>query len=403
MLAGPSPQGALLDSPRSSGVVVAFAGGGTGGHLYPALALAEAIQARVAAARFVFFATGRAIDRRILGSVACEVVAQPVRPPSVRPWRWPGFLNAMRLSRAACRRSFDGERPDVVVGTGGFASVPALLEARRQGIPTVVFNPDVLPGRANRLLSRRADLFVAQWEDTRVHLSPRVRFRALGCPIRASFLDGERRAGIDRFELDADRRTLLVTGASQGARTINEAMMANLRWLAGREDWQVLHLTGDSDYETVLAAYRETKVRSVVLRFTDHMADAMAAADLIVARAGASTLAEITAVGRASILLPYPYHRDQHQLANARVLVRRSAARLVEDRKDVSANGAALRDALESLMDDEAALRSMAAAARRIGSRDAAARLADEVLTLARPAQAPGPCEMLEAMCQPAR
>jgi UDP-N-acetylglucosamine--N-acetylmuramyl-(pentapeptide) pyrophosphoryl-undecaprenol N-acetylglucosamine transferase len=175
-------------------------------------------------------------------------------------------------------------------------------------------------------------------------------------------------------------------------------VLANLPFLLTRDDWQILHLTGHTDYEEVNEAYKRVRqsrdgkgLRATVLAFTEQMADALAAADLVVARAGASTLAEITAIGRASILMPYPHHRDQHQRANARCLVRASAARIVHDEIDAAVNGASLRVVLEQLMGDEASRESMAAAARRLGRGHAAAQIADYIAGLAdlRAAQPP--------------
>jgi UDP-N-acetylglucosamine--N-acetylmuramyl-(pentapeptide) pyrophosphoryl-undecaprenol N-acetylglucosamine transferase len=255
------------------------------------------------------------------------------------------------------------------------ASVPAVLTAIREGIPTAILNPDALPGRANRYLAPRVDAVFAQWDLTKSRLS-RANVVVTGCPVRSAFLAADRTAGIARFGLDSARRTLLVTGASQGARTINDAILANSDFLSRIDGWQILHLTGESDYQRVQSGYCERKVQAAVISYTDHMAEALAAADVVVSRAGASTLAELTALGRASILMPYPYHRDQHQMANARCLEEHGAAMVVKDTTNVTTNAPALATALNAVLTDRAARETMAQAAAGLGRPNAADSIA---------------------------
>jgi UDP-N-acetylglucosamine--N-acetylmuramyl-(pentapeptide) pyrophosphoryl-undecaprenol N-acetylglucosamine transferase len=190
-----------------------------------------------------------------------------------------------------------------------------------------------------------------------------------------------------------------VTGASQGARSINEAVIVNLDWLESLPDWQILHLTGEKDHADTAHAYGKRSITGAVVPYTDHMAEALNAADLVISRAGASTLAEITAVGRPSILMPYPYHRDQHQLANANCLAHASATRIVGDAIDPAINAPALRSALEELMTDDDAREAMAAAARRIGHPDAASDVVEHVLRLIENASVIHARESVEATC----
>jgi len=384
---------------RATGPLYAFAGGGTGGHLYPAIAIADAIRRHVPDARFVFFGTQRPIDDRILSRVDCDIVRQTLPALSSMPWRWPSIYLGLRRSAGLCRTRFELDPPAVVIGTGGMASVPAVREAHRLGIPTAILNPDALPGRANRHLAGIADVVFAQWEDTVDHYPRGTDVRVLGCPIRPGFDRTLRESGIARFELRLDRKTLLVTGASQGARSINEAVVANLDLVELLPDWQILHLTGEKDHPDTAAAYRTRSIAAVVIPYTDYMADALSAADLVISRAGASTLAEITAVGRPSILMPYPYHRDQHQLANAKCLARVSAARIVHDAIDPAINGPALRSVLEELLIGDVAREVMASAARSIGRGNAAADIAEQVLRLAEKPGMERARESVEATC----
>jgi len=361
-----------------------FAGGGTGGHLYPPLAVAFAIRERLPRSRIAFHCTHRPIDRRILESTGFEVIPQDVQALRIgKPWTYPSFMAAWIAARRACRRAFQEHRPAMVLGTGGFASGPPVVEAHRAGIPTALLNPDVVPGRANRYLASRTDAVFVQWDESLRWFGGHRHVRVTGCPVRVDFRRAERAAGIAVFGLEPERKTLLVTGASLGARTINEAVVALRDELAMRADWQILHITGTADYEGVVAAYSGHSLVAKVLAFTDRMAEAVAAADLVVARAGASSLAEITALGRPAVLMPYPHHRDRHQEANACVLTQRGAACLVRDRANARENAAALGRELLQLMGDAPAVVRMAEAARRLGRPDAAEVVAEEVLGLA--------------------
>lgn len=399
-----------------------FAGGGTGGHLYPALAVAEAIRRRRPDARFTFFGSNRSIDSRILGQVKGETVCQVLDPLSLRPWRWPRIYSRFRSAKELCREHFIVDRPAMVVGTGGLASVPAVLAAAEMGIATAILNPDAVPGRANRYLASKVDAVFAQWDVTRKFLS-RLNVIVCGCPVRPEFrppdsaggfvavgcemphFDSEARQSreINPFGLDQTRRTVLITGASQGARTINDAVVSIADRIAGLHNWQILHLTGEQDYERVRRRYAEIGASAVVIAYTDQMAAALADADVVISRAGASTLAELTAIGRPSILLPYPYHRDQHQLANARCLADAGAATIVRDSVDADKTGPALWAALEPLLSDDRRRATMARSAASIGRPDAAESIADRLLQMSGRMNATGHGEALKATCSATR
>ena len=394
-----------------------FAGGGTGGHLFPALAVVDELRALAAGTSDAegatrhgidvsFLCTPRPIDAQVLGAAQIEAIRQPVKPFTVRPWRWPAFWSAWRASLAHCRTLFRARRPAAVVGAGGYASGPAVRVALDEGIPTFLLNPDAIPGRANRYLAGHkamAGIF-AQWEVTRKHLPASAPVAVTGCPVRRAFheADGRDRGELLRsFELDPDRRVLLVTGASQGARTINEAMIAlaeTLDW----DGWQILHLAGQADVERVSAAYGQAFRRrhgtARVLAFTDRMGEAMAAADLVISRAGASTLAELLVLGKPSILLPYPYHRDHHQRRNAEVLAEAGAAVLIDDAREVPLNRVRLEAALGPLLKDDAQRDAMARSARSLAQPESGRRIAQRLLEAGR-ASLESACELCG--CEP--
>lgn len=390
-------------STEPTGLLFAFAGGGTGGHLYPAIGVAAAIRERLPDARFVFFGTQRAIDQQILETVDCGLVRQTLSPLSAKPWRWPAMMRDLRASHRVCRDFFGTDVPSVVIGTGGLASVAPVREADRAGIPVAIFNPDAIPGRANRHLAARASVVFAQWSDTTRHYPKSIRVEVTGCPVRPAFQAADRQAGIEHFGLDPARKTLLVTGASQGARTINEAVLACADFVAESGDWQILHLTGKNDHEFVSQGYLGRGVLAKVVAYTENMADALAAADLVISRAGASTLAELTALGRASVLLPYPFHRDQHQWANALCLSEGGAARIVRDSIDANVTAPALRSALSELLGSDDRREQMSVAAARLGRLDAADVIAEKLLDLAGRHQVVRTSETMEAICTASR
>ena len=350
-----------------------FAGGGTGGHLFPGIAVADALRRADPEAGITFFTTTRALDRELLDPTAYAQIEQPVRPATLKPWKLPGFWFAWRASVATARTFLRDRQPHAVLGLGGYAAGPAVVAARRLGIRTAILNPDAVPGRANRYLARLADLVVLQWELSRKHFSTAVNCQTLGCPIRSAFSEAQCAAGRQQFGLDPDRPVLLATGASQGARTVNRTMYHVWPKFAEKHpDWQLLHLSGPADEDEARAAYGRCGAASAhVVAFTHEMWLALAAADAVVSRAGASTLAELTALGKPAVLLPYPYHRDQHQRANAQVLVDAGAAILVDDQRSGELNSVPVLAALERVA-APGMQQTMAAAARRLGRPSAA-------------------------------
>lgn len=358
-----------------------FAGGGTGGHLFPGLAVAEALRAGDPRAEITFLTTTRALDRELLGRTTFTRIEQPVRPFTLHPLRVVGFWwswnKSVRRARAILKRT----RPRAVLGLGGYAAGPPVVAAHSLGIRTATLNPDARPGRANRYLARHVDLVVLQWDVSRAYFRAGTKCATFGCPIRSEFRSASREEGRGRFGLESERPTLLVTGASQGARNVNRAMQHVWpRFAARHPNWQLLHLTGRSDEDETRTAYTAAGAAATVVAFTYEMWLALAAADTVVSRAGASTLAELTALGIPSILMPYPYHRDRHQYANAHALVDNGAALLVEDRCDPEANAGALLDALERLTDPT--IRSATGrAARQLSRTDAADAVAHWMAT----------------------
>ncbi len=369
-----------------SGEIYIFAGGGTGGHLYPALAVAGELIARRGGARIVFACSNRAIDRRILGPLPHAIVPQPVRPFPSRPLGWLGFAAAYATSALLARRMVLDLRPAAVLGLGGFAAGPVVSRASAAGVPVGLLNPDAVPGKANRLLARRADVIFTQFASTAETFPPKLRgrVRCVGCPVRAGLAGGEKAEAVAHFGLRADRRTLLVFGGSLLAESLSLAVAELADDLADlAEQWQLLHVTGSPRAEQMHSDLAGRGVSVVTLGYCDRMDLAYAAADVALARAGAVTVAELAATGTPAVLMPYPYHADQHQRLNAAALVEAGAAVICDDVKAPAANADNLRRTLLPLLRDTAALDKMRATAANLAPNQPAAAAVAEWLAAA--------------------
>ncbi len=356
-----------------------FAGGGTGGHLAPAVAVAERITELDATARVLFLCTERAIDRRFLAPTSYGTVAQPIRPmPGKNLAAWPAFLLRWRRSLKMARRILRDVRPAAVLGLGGFAAGPMARVASGR-VRTGLLNPDAIPGKANRYLAGRVDAIFTQFDISAERFGDSVgsKIRRVGCPVRRAMVGVDRAAAVKSLALDPNRRTLAVMGGSLGAESVNKAVPAAMDMLSARADrWQVLHITGPGKAAETEQVYRAAGVGCVVMDFCDEMGSVYAAADILIGRGGANTVAELTATGTPGVLMPYPWHADRHQAYNAAAMVDAGAAILIDDAVDPVVNAGRLTEALSGVLDDEAALGRMAAAAAAEGAGDAAEAVA---------------------------
>lgn len=361
---------------------IVFAGGGTGGHLYPGLAIAEALGPE---AGVVFACSDRAIDARILREAGVRFEVIPAKPSAFRPRGFLRFIRAWGPSVRAARRLIRSRPGSVVVALGGFVAAPVVRAARVEGCPVVLVNLDAVPGRANRMIARSADRIVTAAPETEFgweRIPPIVRAGAIASESQA--------ACRGRLGLAPEARTLLVTGGSQGAKSINDLMIALATGHAGAfKGWQVLHQAGRGEEGPVRAAYVRAGIPHVVLELISRMDLAWGAADLALGRAGAGTVGEVWANRVPSILMPYPYHRDAHQRANAVPLAEAKSGgepgAMVEiDRVDLAANLGGAGAALLALMGDAARRERMRESLRGLGPADGAARIAGIIREFAR-------------------
>lgn len=363
-----------------------IAGGGTGGHIYPALAVARSLRARHDAAELGWIGGHRGLEASIVPAAGI-----PFQRLALRSLRSVGLdvhalLDPLRLGASIPQAAaiLTRERPAAIFTTGGYVAIPVLLAAAPLGIPVVLWDGNVIPGRSVRATARLADVIAVSFEATCEALASAassVPCYLTGTPIRdTSAVDRE--AARARLGIPAGLRVMLIFGGSQAVHRFNAAVAEALPRLVERV--AVVHVTGDDGYaaalagrESLSAATRDRYLPFPFLR--DDMLTALAAADLVVGRAGSSTLAEVTALGLPIVVVPYP-HAAGHQVANARQLVDAGAARLIEDAAFDA--GALLRAA--ELLDDPAAHLEMSAAARALGRPGAADAVADLVLAAAR-------------------
>jgi UDP-N-acetylglucosamine--N-acetylmuramyl-(pentapeptide) pyrophosphoryl-undecaprenol N-acetylglucosamine transferase len=295
-----------------------------------------------------------------------------------------GFWRGWRQTQDMVRHLIKDRAPVAVLGLGGYAAGVAVKLAGANKIPAAILNPDVIPGSANKYLMRYASAVCCQFEATRDHVASQhhPKLRVTGCPVRDDIGTSRREEALKRLGLERRLHTLVVTGASQGALTVNEAVLESLRKVK-LQGWQILHLAGKEHAEAVRAGYRELEADAVVVDFTPAMADVWAVADLAIARSGASTCAELTTCGVPSILMPYPFHKDMHQRANAKVLENANAAMILDDHKDRKANAARLVPLLQSLLYDATRRQTMAANAHKLAHPAASDAVATTLLDLA--------------------
>jgi UDP-N-acetylglucosamine--N-acetylmuramyl-(pentapeptide) pyrophosphoryl-undecaprenol N-acetylglucosamine transferase len=345
---------------------VILAGGGTGGHVIPALAIAQELKSKFGA-EVIFIGTPRGIETRLVPQAGFEL-----RLVEVGPLNKVSFTRRLRtlfdLPRGllACRRMLRQFRPDVVIGVGGYASGPAMLAAIIGGVPTIAFEPNLMPGFANRRVARWVTAAAVQFEESCRWFGGKCH--VTGVPVRAAFFQVPPRG-------EGEPPSLLVFGGSQGARAINRAVCDALPELRRRlPGLAIAHQTGEREFETVRSAYSAAGVEADVRPYIEDMAGAFSGADVLLCRSGASTVAEVAAAGKAAIFIPFPHAADDHQRRNAEALVSKNAAVMLPESELTPAR---LAETIVSLFADRARLRQMSSAARALSRPDATRAIAE--------------------------
>lgn len=359
-----------------------FAGGGTGGHIYPAAAVAEKIARLDPAAKIHFFTSQRDIDRHVLSKTGFTYTPLPAVGLSARPdklWRFCKlFFSSSKIASDAIRSSPN----PVVIGIGGYVAAPVCWAAHKLKIPVVLLNVDIVPGRANKLIARWAKQIFVQFDETADYFGRhKNKVSVVGCPLRGTFENPNPERAKAGLGLDKNKRTLLITGASSGSQNINRTVCSLLDKLSDfANDWQIVHLTGKANFDEVTAKYAEAAIKHKVIDYYDDMADLLSASDLLIGRSGAVSVAEYAAAAVPSICMPYPYHKDMHQYLNAGKLVEAGAAVIVDDVGDDKDRREWLWEELEPILKDDKARLQMKQACKLVARIDAAQKIVEALL-----------------------
>jgi UDP-N-acetylglucosamine--N-acetylmuramyl-(pentapeptide) pyrophosphoryl-undecaprenol N-acetylglucosamine transferase len=354
----------------SAGHCYLFAGGGTGGHLTPGLAVAAELRSLDPDCRVAFVGSERMLEKRLVAAEGHEHIVLPVESSATlrrNPLRfalrnWAALRNARDL--------IESHKPRAVIGLGGFASVPTVLAATRRKVPTLILEQNTIPGRATRFLARRATAVCTSFTETAQSLPAGVRVVCSGNPMRAAI------AALSQHQPDPvapGKPTLLILGGSQGAEGLNDAVVAMLlKQLPQLAGLMIVHQTGAGQHDQIVAAYRAAGLPHIVRTFFEDLPERYVRATLVISRAGATTLAELACAGCPAILLPYPHAAGNHQLANARVFEAAGAAIVVQHGHLPSETMGWLTTVVSSLVVDRSRQASMREAMRRLARPNAA-------------------------------
>lgn len=366
---------------------IIVSGGGTGGHIYPAITLINEIKRRERSAEFLYVGTSAGLEADIIpkenipfATVNIQGFERHLTP--VNLWRavkaGVGTLEAMNIVRKFS--------PDVAIGTGGYVCGPILLASSLLGIPTLIQEQNAVAGITNKLLGKFATKVAAGTTEA-VKAFPAEKTVYTGNPIRHEVMEAKREQGLKELGLRPDRLTVLVSGGSRGARSLNNAMLEVIDKYAGNDRVQILHVTGSLGYDDVISQLESRGIdhenfsNISVAPYLYNMPLALAAADLAIFRAGAIGIAELTARGIPAILVPYPYAAENHQEHNALAVVKGGGGRMILDKE---LTGDKLLEVMEELLSDEKKLKQMAKASRKLGRPQAAKEIVDMVMGIAR-------------------
>lgn len=361
---------------------ILIAAGGSGGHIFPAVALAEELRLKDPSADILFVGSDKALDRRIFKKEGFKYyLLSANKLPYKVSFNTLLFLLQLLIDIFKSLMIVMRYKPEAIVGFGGYVSAPVIAAAYILRVPRMVHEQNAVPGRANAILFRFVDRIAVSFEETKGNLGAYVNKAVFtGNPIRASLLKDDKAGNIKKLGLDLQKFTILVIGGSQGAHNLNRAFLKSLSQMNEdtRRSLQIIHITGVADYGWANAAYEKLSVEYRVHSFLDRIEEAYSASDLIVTRSGASAIFEIAYFGRPMILIPYPFALS-HQSENARIFSAKGAA-IEIDEKDLSSD--LMKDRIEGLLKDRNKLSEIGESARRMSVPDSSAFLAQMVLNI---------------------
>ena len=363
---------------------IMISGGGTGGHIYPALTIYKTLETMVDA-NFLYIGTERGLESRIVPKEGIPFTTLPVQGLQ-RKLSLDTLVTAGKTLSSLWKANqlISDFKPDIVIGTGGYVCGPLLLAAALRGIPTLIQEQNVVPGITNKILSRFVDVVAVGYEEATPHFPSAKKVIYTGNPVRPSVVTANREEARVYFGLQDDQTAILVAGGSRGARSINTAMQAVHEHYKGREDIKIIHATGTDEYRRVCEGLgiQEGDVYSStshIVPYLDNMDTAMAASDMAIFRSGAIGLAELAVRGIPSILIPYPYAAADHQTFNAKAFVDAGASTMIVDKE---LNGTRLLQAVDAMLADQRCRDRMAQATLQLGKPEAAIEIAKLAISI---------------------
>jgi UDP-N-acetylglucosamine--N-acetylmuramyl-(pentapeptide) pyrophosphoryl-undecaprenol N-acetylglucosamine transferase len=369
---------------RSTHIV--FAGGGSTGYLHPGLAVASCLQQRLPHVRITFAGTGKAFERHSVRANGFDYVAMPSQPIPRNPFRAMRFITDNVAGYWASRWYLKEHHISLVVGLGGYASAPSVRAATSRGIPTVMLEQNAVPSHVTRWLAQSADMICAGFEDVRAHLPANTPLVVTGNPARPAFeqlyyaTKAKSQASGEGVCSGNSEKRLVVIGGVGGARSLNESMPLALSRLHDRlRGWQVVHQTGEGHLQDTLIRYRDAGVEALVVSFIDELAPLLFQSQLVVCRAGGTTLSELALAGVPAVFLPYTRYAEAYQLANADVAVAVNGGTMIDETSLEGPLEEALSDHLAPLLTDEERRATMATNMRSLARPDAAALVTDTI------------------------
>lgn len=363
---------------------IMISGGGTGGHIYPALTIYKTLETMVDA-NFLYVGTERGLESRIVPKEGIPFTTLPVQGLQ-RKLSLDTLVTAGKTLSSLWKANqlISKFKPDIVIGTGGYVCGPLLLAAALRGIPTLIQEQNVVPGITNKILSRFVDVVAVGYEEAIRQFPKAKQVVYTGNPVRPSVVTANREEARAYFGLQNDQTAILVAGGSRGARSINTAMQAVHEQYKGREDIKIIHATGTDEYSRVCEGLgihegESYSPASHIVPYLDNMDMAMAASDMAIFRSGAIGLAELAVRGIPSILIPYPYAAADHQTFNAKAFVEAGASTMIVDKE---LDGTRLLQAVDTMLADQGCRKRMAQATLQLGKPKAAIEIAKLALSI---------------------
>jgi UDP-N-acetylglucosamine--N-acetylmuramyl-(pentapeptide) pyrophosphoryl-undecaprenol N-acetylglucosamine transferase len=361
---------------------VIIAGGGTGGHLFPGLAIAEELKRREKTTEIIFAGTEYGLEAKVVPKEGYPIKflrAEGMAGVSIT--KRMKAIAQMPLSIKDSYKIINSVKPHIMIGVGGYASGAIMFTAALMSIPTMILEQNCIPGLTNRILGKFVRAICITYQES-IPFFPKAKTFLTGNPVRTHILKGNREFGYKLFSLEKDLFTIFVFGGSLGAKSVNMAVIDSLGFIQDLKDRiQFLHQTGQRDFENVRNAYRTLGFKGTVTPFVYQMGEAYAVSDIVISRAGATTLSELTALGKPAVLIPYPYAAGHHQELNARKLLEMGAAKIILDSE---LSGKYLAENIRELYENKTMRADMQKNSRALGRPEACAKVIDIAMSLSR-------------------